>query len=454
MKKLVMVIVAVMMLSALSFGQSLLGYRPVMIVPDTATKFPMSMKAGDLVFVSSTGTMYQLAVPMGTAKNMNYVLASTGRYNSADMSTLSGRAETYFVDTATAQNVRGVKTFYNVPKFAIGTNVSNIPITYGTNSIGSSITTGQYNVLLGGGNAITAGSANIAISEGALMSATTSNNNIALGQLSLATCNSGSENIGVGGYSLYSNTTGVKNTSIGIESAKYNTSGGYNSFLGYRAGYGIKTGSGNIAIGKLAGPAGTTSATSNALYISNVAGGADTAIIYGVMGATPAASTLQFNAAVDIPVTLGVDGNVGVGTSAQNKFTVTGTNGNFTSAGTGSIAGNVGIGTTDYNKFTVDGTTGAVVTESTARVKGALTADVLPTFTIAGGTATIGVKDTVGLAVAGLTTNAIVVASYNAESTASKLKPDTAAAVYTVRAGWLTLGGKYGWKVNYFIPKK
>lgn len=362
MKKLIMLAV-VLMVSAVTFGQ-VRGYRPVMILPDTSTKFPTVVKAGDLVYVSSTKTMYEVEVGVGISKNMNYVLSSASNYTQPNTATLGGYDPTYYVDTATNQNIRGVKTFFDAPRFAIGTSATgngNIGIGYG--AMGSVTTAVQ----------------SVGIGNYALRDQTTNGTNVAIGYGACESVTGAVNDVGIGHEALI-NTTGAYNTGVGAGVLTINTTGTYNSALGYHAGYGNKTGANNIYVGKNAGPRGSTSDLSDRLYISNIVGGQDTAIIYGVMGATPAASTLQLNAAVSTPQ--------------------------------------------------------------------------LPTFTIAGGTATIGVKDTVGLAVAGLTTNAIVVASYNAESTASKLKPDTAAAVYTVRAGWLTLGGKYGWKVNYFIPKK
>lgn len=82
MKKLLFLAVT-MLLAFTAFSQSgttAYGFRPVMVVPDTSYKFPMQVKIGDLVYVSSTSTMYQLKIAVGITKNMNYVLASSARY--------------------------------------------------------------------------------------------------------------------------------------------------------------------------------------------------------------------------------------------------------------------------------------------------------------------------------------------------------------------------------------
>lgn len=117
MKKLVVFAMAVMM-AAVSYGQ-ILGFRPVMHVPDTAAKFPMQMKIGDLVYVKSTHTLYELAVAVGISKNMNYILASASRYNYPSITAASTMAVTtnatvggYLTVTGkltTADTVQGAK---------------------------------------------------------------------------------------------------------------------------------------------------------------------------------------------------------------------------------------------------------------------------------------------------------------------------------------------------------
>jgi len=86
----------------------------------------------------------------------------------------------------------------------------------------------------------------------------------------------------------------------------------------------------------------------------------------------------------------------------------------------------------------------------TSLLSGAVTASVLPTFSIAAGQVTMPAADTIGFAVAGLTTNAIVLVS----PVGILATTDTMPYVKTVRAGWLTLGGKYASVSNYWIPKK
>lgn len=68
--------------------------------------------------------------------------------------------------------------------------------------------------------------------------------------------------------------------------------------------------------------------------------------------------------------TLGVTGNTTIG---SNKVVITASSGNTAIAGTLSTVGNVAIGTTGYNKFTVAGTTGNTAIAGTLAVTGATT---------------------------------------------------------------------------------
>jgi len=102
---------------------------------------------------------------------------------------------------------------------------------------------------------------------------------------------------------------------------------------------------------------------------------------------------------------------------------------------------------------------GAVTMSNTALVSGALTASVLPTFTIAAGTlhvlGTGEANDTIGVGVTGVTTSSIIIASYAPTTKAlATLASDTAASAMCIHNGWVTVCGKVGRYVNYWIPKK
>lgn len=112
MKKLFVLLIAVMLASA-SFSQSAAtayGFRPVMIVPDTSTNFPVPAKIGDLVYVQSTHTMYELEVGVGISKDMNWVLASASRYSYPSVSITGSTAITGTLSVSGASTLTGVVT--------------------------------------------------------------------------------------------------------------------------------------------------------------------------------------------------------------------------------------------------------------------------------------------------------------------------------------------------------
>jgi hypothetical protein len=94
--------------------------------------------------------------------------------------------------------------------------------------------------------------------------------------------------------------------------------------------------------------------------------------------------------------------------------------------------------------------TGNLQISGTTTCQGLFTASVLPSFTIAAGQINLAAKDTGGVAIPGLTTSSIVLVSY-AQNVAAE---DTNACVHTLKTGWLTVIGKKGTKVNYWVPKK
>ena len=118
MKKLVLLFVAVM-LSAMSFGQlTSYGFRPVMILPDTSTNFPALVQIGDLVYVRSTGNMYEInvAVNVSAKKDMNWILASAARYKAANLTAFNTHGTSFFLDTASSQTTHGNKGFFGTIK--------------------------------------------------------------------------------------------------------------------------------------------------------------------------------------------------------------------------------------------------------------------------------------------------------------------------------------------------
>ena len=112
------------------------------------------------------------------------------------------------------------------------------------------------------------------------------------------------------------------------------------------------------------------------------------------------------------------------------------------------------LGTLYYKAY--PGTmTGNLLIGGTLNVTGTSTFSALPSFTIAAGTATLVAPfDTIGIAITGLTASCIVTCSYYASGAFVTTTFDTAASVYNKRIGWLTLAGKHGKVINYWVGKK
>lgn len=276
------------------------------------TKLPYNIEPGNLLYVGSTGNTY-LAASIAKAGRTPATLKAAATVTLAAVANSS-----YYVDTANAQNVRGIKTFYSAPATFRGTTNGATNAAFGLSAM-NAMTTGQSNTSVGNASlaANTSGSANTAVGHGALGATITGGLNTAVGYASLA-ANTGTNNTALGYSSLNYNSTGTNNIGIGFNSASTNTTGSYNVAVGPNALFYNSTGTNNIAVGYAAGYYETGS---NKLIMSNKVGGADTAIIYGIMGATPAASTLQLNAAVTVANTL--TGNALMRGSAT--FTTTGT---------------------------------------------------------------------------------------------------------------------------------
>lgn len=447
MKKLI-VFLALMVFTIGMFAQI-----PGEVVSSASAKFKKIHRAGELIINSATRSQYLVLAGkiVGTKDDITGALAGTPKI--AMMAFTTGGA---YVDTLNAQNVRGVKTFYKPMAFTLGSGTNNVGlgtgcmfsltsgeenVSIGANSMWTN-TTGSENTALGSASLKdnTTGTYNTGVGFRSLYKNTTAGYNTTVGAESLRENTTGAQNTSLGSYSLYDNTSGSYNVAVGYGALQKKTTGDYNSCFGFSSGYGIKTGSGNIAIGKNSGPAGTTSTLSDRLYISNKVGGTDTAIIYGVMGATPAASTLQFNASVHV--------NQQAGTANTALF-----QNDKTTAGDSSVVinklGYVGIGKATAT-VPLD-VVGAAEISGTARIKGAITADVLPSYTIAAGELIpVLAADTIGVAIAGLTTSSKVIVGYGEPVPTA----DTIACVYSVKAGWLTVIGENGKKINYWVPKK
>lgn len=196
-------------------------------------------------------------------------------------------------------------------------------------------TTGARNAVFGtGATNNTSGSDNVWTGSNAGANNTTGNNNTYVGQAAGQYNSTGGNNVLIGsnagtGVGSYSNctivgafagldATGGNNTFFGNSAGRQNTTGSNNTYLGYGTGDNNTTGSNNIAIGNFAGAVIGGTTQSNTLFIdndlrANLADLKAKAIIWGVMGASPANQQLTINASL-------VGGSAALATNATDGF--------------------------------------------------------------------------------------------------------------------------------------
>jgi len=305
--------------SSVMFGQG--GFQMVYVVPDATTNFKTNVPAGSLVYMESTNQFYLLETAVGRTVNMNYILADPTYYTQPSVTELGGYDVEYFVDTATAQNVYGLKTWHSPLVTSAGTNgnnsriglgsMANVTTGYGNVAISPKAlyynTTGYSNIAIGDSalRQITAGHNNIGIGRNTLSGAiTTGVYNIAIGsQAGVSVSGVGSNNILIGATSGDAVTTGTSNVFIGLNAGTETTIANNNVGIGANALKYNVTGATNVAIGYNAGLYETGSGK---LIIHNDAGGADTALIYGDFS-TP---SLQINGATEVNANLTATGTI------------------------------------------------------------------------------------------------------------------------------------------------
>ena len=210
---------------------------------------------------------------------------------------------------------------------AIGTNAGRA-VTEAVSSIfigsnaGQKVTVGTRNLIIGGSAAIVLvdGNYNIMIGQDSGNASVSDSYNTFIGFRAAYKTNGGSYNTFISASSGRENTTGGYNNYIGYEAGNKNQTGGHNTLSGHQVGNGTATLSNyanNVFIGYQAGLLART-ATSDCIFIGNLAGSTQTAIgsllivdnqaranpaaeatdaiLYGVMAATPASQTLAINA--------------------------------------------------------------------------------------------------------------------------------------------------------------
>ncbi len=163
--------------------------------------------------------------------------------------------------------------------------VGTANVALGNNAL-SSATSANDSIAVGD-NALlnnTSGSDNTAVGTSAMKENTTGSNNSAYGVLALDDNTTGASNVGVGHGALRFNTTASDNTAVGYATLYSNTTGTDNNALGKNALYSNTTGSDNTAMGDGAGYFNTTGSFNTALGFralrSNTTASSNTAVGY------------------------------------------------------------------------------------------------------------------------------------------------------------------------------
>ena len=148
MKRLALVImVALLSLAAVAQKQ---GYYLTYVVPTATTKVTEYIKPYSLVMVANDTTLYltKVAIPVGRTIT-NTMKTSAANYGIINRAIFAGKASSYYVDTANAQDIYGVKTFKNnsvfggtmgvAGNFAVNTNKFSVTASSGNTSVGGTL---------------------------------------------------------------------------------------------------------------------------------------------------------------------------------------------------------------------------------------------------------------------------------------------------------------------------
>jgi len=127
-------------------------------VSTTSTKLGY-YKSGDLVFLVSTGVLYQLDVNTSPYATMTWVLADAGRYTEIGRIVLAS-GSSYYLDTANAQTAHGTKGFFDAVNMYSTLGVSGTITLPGSTTLaktsgnGNSVTT-SGSLVVGGNDTLT-----------------------------------------------------------------------------------------------------------------------------------------------------------------------------------------------------------------------------------------------------------------------------------------------------------
>lgn len=138
----------------------------------------------------------------------------------------------------------------------ISFNQSGAQQTYTT---GGSLTSGDFNTLLGdgAGSSVTTGQRNVMVGSMAGASATNDGENVFIGH-EAGKFTTTFDNVFIGSEAGEQNNTGTDNTFIGEEAGTNNDSGSNNTFIGEDSGFNNSTGTSNTFVGSTTGRANTT----------------------------------------------------------------------------------------------------------------------------------------------------------------------------------------------------
>jgi hypothetical protein len=203
------------------------------------------------------------------------VFGTSGNYPSGANNTAVGYTAGYNITTGYNNVFMGYQTGYGLTTGYNNTFISSNS-GFNNNTASPNYITGYDNVFVGysggpSGGALTSGTYNTVVGDGAGINLTTSSNNVLIGNRSGNQLTTGYQNTIIGAQAGYNCTTGYNNTCFGHNTG-YNCGAGYNNtFFGASVGL-VSPGSDNIVLGtQYAGANLSSSATKN-VFIGDKAG--------------------------------------------------------------------------------------------------------------------------------------------------------------------------------------
>lgn len=156
MKKMILFTLALLMTVGVMAQKQ--GYFLVYNIPTSTTPTTEYIKKGSYVMIMNDTTLYLSKMNIGRGSTMAAtLLASASNYAIINRAIFGGKAITFFVDTANAQNIYGVKSFKNnasfagtvgvTGNFAVNTNKFTVAATDGSTVVAGALSsTGNFRV--------------------------------------------------------------------------------------------------------------------------------------------------------------------------------------------------------------------------------------------------------------------------------------------------------------------